>query len=239
MIYIYRNVKIFYKFTNRKKCVTNIFLHGWGCDHSKLRALDQFLEGQNSLFVDLPPFGKSGQNLKGWSVFTYANMVIGLCEKLGIKGFNLIGHSFGGRICILLATLCKEQTEKLVLIDSAGVKPKRSMKYYFNVFRYKLRKRFNLDVSNFGSADYKALASEQRAVFSNIVNTHLDEFLPLIYANTLIIFGENDKTTPIYMAKKLNRKIKNSKLVILHGCGHFCVEEKKLEVSLLLKNFLV
>ena len=65
-----------------------------------------------------------------------------------------------------------------------------------------------------------------RQTFVKIVNCHQDCLVKKISIPTLLIFGENDKETPIYMAKKFNKFIKNSKLHILKDCGHFCFLNK-------------
>lgn len=234
----FRDAQIFYKFYNKKSEVVNVFLHGWGCDHTSFLFCNTYLKKQSCLFIDFPPFGKSSKNICDWTIFTYANMVVSLCEKLGINKVNLIGHSFGGRVSVVIATLCKDMVQKVVLVDAAGVKPKRSLSYYFKVWAYKLRKKLGMDVSGYGSCDYLALSPSMKEIFKSIVNTHLDDFLPFIEAPTLIIFGKEDKTTPMYMAKKLHKKIKNSWLVILEGAGHFCFVDRKLEFLQRLKIFL-
>lgn len=233
----FKDSHIYYRFFDRKTDVVNVYLHGWGCDHKSFLFCRKHLSN-SSLFIDFPPFGQSSKDIKDWTLFTYANMVISLCNQLKIKKFNLIGHSFGGRVAIIISLFCKDETEKLVLVDSAGLRPKRNLAYYFKIFRYKLRKKLHLDVSNFGSCDYKALPPNMRKIFTSIVSTHLNDFLPFVEAKTLVIFGKNDKTTPLYMAKKLNKKIKNSKLVLLEGAGHFCFLERRLEFLTNLKAFL-
>lgn len=238
MTYSYRNTKIFYKFQNKNSHITNVYLHGWGSSHKSLLFCSQHIKEDNALFVDFPPFGESDKCPQGWNIFTYANMVISLCQHLNLKKMNFIGHSFGGRVAIILAVLCKEETNKLVLVDSAGLKPKRTIGYRIKVLIYKMRKKLKLDVSKYGSCDYLALDKNMKGVFNSIVNTHLNEYLPYIKSKTLIIFGKNDKVTPIYMAKNLNRKIKNSKLVLLENAGHFCFVDRKLEFLLQLEEFL-
>lgn len=238
MKYFYRDAEIFYKFVNKQSDTTNIYLHGWGCSCKSFDFCQQYITKNNSLFIDFPPFGKSSKNIKNWNVFTYANMVISLCQHLKIKKFNIIGHSFGGRIAIIMAVLCKEEANKIVLVDSAGLKPRRSLNYYFKVYSYKLKKKFGLDVSKYGSCDYLALDTEMKKIFKSIINTHLDDFLPFINAETLIIFGEKDSTTPIYMAKKMKRKIKKSQIVILKEAGHFCFLDRKIEFLNYVKKFL-
>lgn len=235
----FRDAQIFYKFYSKKTEVVNVFLHGWGCDHASFLFCQKYLKNQSCLFVDFPPFGKSSKNICDWSIFTYANMVHSLCEGLGIKKINLIGHSFGGRISIVLAVLCKDMVQKVVLVDAAGVKPKRSVGYFFKVWTYKLRKKLGLDVSGYGSCDYRALTPNMQPIFKSVVNTHLDDFLPFVAAPTLIIFGKNDTTTPVYMAKKMHKKIANSTLVLLEGAGHFCFVDRRLEFLERLKQFLL
>ena len=49
-------------------------------------------------------------------------------EKLEIKNPHVIAHSFGGRVTIYLASKYKDLFNKIVLVDSAGIKPKPSIK---------------------------------------------------------------------------------------------------------------
>lgn len=233
----FRGSKIFFEYFDFGGETVNIYLHGWGRSCKELLFFKDHIK-QSSLFIDFPPFGKSDKNISHWSIFTYVNLVCFLCEQLDIKNFNLIGHSFGGRVAILLSVLCKSQTKKLVLLDSAGLKPRRNLKYYLNVWKFKHRKKKGLDVSKFGSEDFRSLPDNIKPIFISVVNTHLDEFLMFINCKTLIMFGQQDKTTPLYMAKRLNRKIRNSQLVVLKNCGHFCYVDRKVEVVCQLKNFL-
>lgn len=237
MKYNYRNTEIFYKFVDRKKQITNVYLHGWGCNSESLDFCDEVLKDQNSLYIDFPPFGKSGR-IKGWSIFTYANMVISLCNHLKLTKVNLIGHSFGGRVAIIFAVLCKDQTQNLVLIDSAGLKPRRTIKYRINQVRYKICKVLKKDTSKFESGDYKILDVDMKKVFKSVVATHLDDFLPFIRSKALIIFGEKDKETPLYMAKKFKKNIPNSTLLILKNSGHFCFNDSRIEFVYALQKFL-
>ena len=186
---VFRGSKIFYQYYDYGGDATNIYLHGWGRSSDELLFFKEHLK-QSSLFIDFPPFGKSDKDIDGWSIFTYANLVCFLCEKIGIKKYNLIGHSFGGRVAILLCVLCKDAVKKLVLLDSAGVKPRRGLRYHIKVWSFKRRKKKGLDVSRLGSEDYRNLPENIKPIFVSIVNTHLDEFLPFINCKTLIIFGE-------------------------------------------------
>lgn len=149
----------------------------------------------------------------------------------------LVGHSFGGRIAIQYASLYKS-VDKLVLVDSAGIKPRRTLKYYYKIIKYKIKKRLKLNVSNMGSQDYRALSDIMKATFKNIVNLNLKKRLKTIYSKTLIIWGKNDRETPYYMAKIINKGIKNSKLITYHKGGHYSYLNNKLQFINDLTTFL-
>jgi len=189
------------------------------------------------LTIDFPPFGKSKFNHERFSVFSYVNIVIGLCEHLGISSADFLGHSFGGRICILLSAIKPSLVHKCIYVDSAGMKPKRRIGYHYKVFKYKLCKKLGKNAQG-GSRDYRALSPEMRSLFNNIVNTHLEAFAKEIVCPSLIVWGEEDKETPLYMAKRLNRLISDSELVVLKNAGHFSFLDCPLAFSSIVLNFL-
>lgn len=170
------------------------------------------------------------------SLLDYCEKVEELITKLDLNKITVVAHSFGGRVAMLLATRC-EKIAALVLVDSAGLKPKKTIKYYQRKLDYKFKKAFHMDLSNCGSDDYKKLSPIMKQTFSNIVNTHLDYLLPKIRVATLIINGSKDKETPPYMAKRLNKGIANSGLVFLDG-GHFCYIDKLYDFTKILASFL-
>lgn len=237
MYFYYAGTRVHYKYSKKKKGEVLLLLHGWGQDGNSFNALKALKRDFRALTVDFPPFGKSeeGQN---WNVFSYANMVISLCEHLKIEKCHILGHSFGGRVGILLSVLQKNLVNRLVLVDSAGMKPKRKFSYYLKSFEYKIRRVFGFDTSHLGSSDYKKLSPNMKKTFSRIVSTYLEEYASMIEQKTLIVFGEKDKETPLYMGKRLNKLIKNSRLVVFKGCSHFSYLEKPYEFCKLVKAFL-
>ena len=236
MIYCFNGVNIHFKQSKIGDGAVNVFLHGWGrCEKDFEKIAKQ--TGKNYLLVDLPPFGLSDK-IKDWTIYTYSNMVLCLLRHLKINKCNLIGHSFGGRIAIIIAGMEKDLVEKLVLVSSAGMKPKRTLKHHIKVLKYKFRKKMGLSTKNYGSQDYKNLDDDMKKVFNSVVNSFLEENAKLITSKTLIIFGENDIETPIYMAKRLNKLISNSKLVLMENCGHFCFLERPILFCQYLTKFL-
>lgn len=237
MYFNYVGTKVHYKFSKKKNAEVLILLHGWEGCADNFNGILELKKHYKTLEIDFPPFGKSGEP-KGWNVFSYANMLISLCEHLNIKKCHILGHSFGGRVAILVSVIQKELVEKIVLVDSAGMKPKRKMGYYLKVTNYKLKKLFGRDVSKYGSADYKKLSENMKKTFSSIVNTYLEEYAKMITQPTMIVFGRNDKETPVYMAKRLKKLIPNSQLHIIEDASHFCFIDKPKEFCKVVNKFL-
>ncbi len=157
-----------------------------------------------------------------------------------IKSYDLLAHSFGGRIALRLANI-DDRLDKLILTGCAGLKPRRKISYYIKVYSYKILKKILPQklLKNFGSSEYKSLDEIMRQSYKKIVNTYQDGELDTIKNKTLIVFGKNDKSTPLFMAKKLNQKIKNSNLIIIEDAGHFAFTEKPLLFNVYLKEFLL
>lgn len=238
MLYNYVGTQVHYRFSKKKEGEVLLLLHGWQGNIKSFDCLKELKSKFRVLELDFPPFGKSDEP-NGWNVFSYANMVISLCEHLKLTKCHILGHSFGGRIGILISAIKSSvEVDKLVLVDSAGLKPKRNLSYHLKNATYRMKKSLGLDVSNYGSPDYKLLSPNMKKTFSSIVSTHLEEYAKLIKQNTLIIVGENDTETPVYMAKRLNKLIKNSSLYIMKDTTHFCYLEKPYEFKKLVLNFL-
>ena len=232
MEFVYEDVIIDYDVYGKGPPV--ILLHGWGGDKKSLSMLVPYLKNYCVYSLSLP------QNLnKAWTVKKYSALVAEFLLRNNIFNPNVICHSFGGRIVIELAKLFNN----IVFIDSAGLKPRLSLKKKVKIFEYKwtkflvkkgIKKQSALD--KFGSSDYKNLSGAMKQTFVNIVNYYQDKMLPMINNNTLIIWGKYDKDTPLYMAKKLHRKIKNSQLNVFDG-GHFCYLNHIESIGILIQNF--
>ena len=77
-----------------------------------------------------------------------------------------------------------------------------------------------------------------KKTFNNIINEDLREYYKLINSDTLILWGSNDKDTPIKDAYYLNNHIKNSGLIIYSHCGHFPYFEDSYKTILILLSYI-
>lgn len=217
-----------------------LLLHGWGVDSTIYLTVFEYLSRYfDTIAVDFPGFGKSPIPSIDFSIYEYAYVIYQFIRYHNFYPCSIIGHSFGGRIAIILGSKYMDVLDKIILVDSAGIKPKRTIKYYYKVYLYKMLKYFikiycGLSKNNFektlkvlkdklklkGSSDYEN-AKNLRNIFVKVVNQDLSSDAKKIKKPTLIIWGEKDDSTPLYMGKKLNKYIKDSGLVILENAGHY------------------
>lgn len=225
-----------------------VFLHGWGADmNSFLWLKDLFFEEWSMLFVDFAGFGKTKEPDRPFFVRDYVFELKELIDKFDANEVVLLGHSFGGRVAIKFSFLFESCYKKLslVLVDSAGILPRRSLAYYLKVKKYKRLKakaaqneKYKTKLEKFGSSDYKKLSPLMKQTFVNVVNEDLSFDAKFIKAKSIIFWGDKDTETKPYMARRLNCLIKNSKLYFLKDAGHFSFLEKKEEFVIILDTFL-
>ncbi|WLD93915.1 alpha/beta fold hydrolase [Alkalihalobacillus sp. AL-G] len=228
-----------------------LLLHGWGTSLQSFESVHNFLEKNFKVYsIDFPGFGESPEPPEPWDVKNYTDMLGQFITELNIENPILMGHSFGGRISIRYAT--DHPVHKIILVDSAGVKPKRKMDYYVKVYTYKFFKNIlNLPIlrnykediltkvkGKLGSADYKNVSGVMQQTMVKVVNEDLQKFMPEIKAPTLLIWGENDTATPVEDAKIMERAIPNAGLVVLKNVGHYSYLEKLNEFLVIIDNFL-
>ena len=248
---IINNLKIHYKENGTGQDV--LLLHGWGSSSDVYSALMN-APGFNCHFIapDFPGCGQSDTMQEPWNIQDYANFTLELIEKLGLKNPIIAGHSHGGRVCLYLAGNGLLNPPKIILLDSAGLIPKKTFKQKFRANSFKfIKKALSLPViknysqellnkarAHYGSADYNAAPPVLRQTLVSLVNTDLRHILPNIKSPTLLIWGDNDTATPLSDAKIIESLIPDSGLCVLNGTGHFSFCEKPMQAIAIIKSVL-
>jgi len=226
-----------------------LLLHGWGADSSSLRAVASGIKdkaGLKAIAVDLPGFGYSDPPPADWDVSAYATFLEAFLACLELEKVSLLGHSFGGRVAIKYAARHPDGVERLVLVDSAGIRPARGASYHLKVGLAKtlkfLRRAFpGLQkagrLPRLGSSDYQR-AGGLRGTFIKVVNEDLQEYLPLIQAPTLLVWGANDLDTPLADGARMQQLIPGARLEIIPNAGHFCFQDNFEAFQAILLKFL-
>lgn len=229
-----KGIRIHYEDTGNPSGAPVVIMHGWGCDHTTVKFIADSLEsGMRIINVDLPGHGKSGEPPEVWGVEDYTRCIEEFISKLSLDSPALIGHSFGGRISILLSS--RNPIKKIVLVDAAGIKPRHGLEWYVKVYRFKFVKKLMLLIygkekgmrkveelrNRKGSEDYRNASPMMKRILSKCVNEDLRHVMPSIKASALLLWGENDTATPLTDAKIMERLIPDAGLVSFPGCGHY------------------
>ena len=214
-----------------------VFLHGWGSSASAfLFVAGMLADGYRVTLVDMAGFGGSDPPEYPYGVPDYAADVLRIMGILGIGRAHFVGHSFGGRVCLELAAKHSDAVKSIALVDSAGLKPRRGLKYYVRVGAHKLLKKLGFKGLS-GSADYRALSPDMQNTFKKVVNYDQSPLLCHILCPTAIFWGRDDRVTPMYMARKFKRGISDSALFLLDG-GHFAFVDDGATFYAILRAFL-
>lgn len=236
-----KNVEINYEYSDIGKDTTLVFLHGWGQNSNMMYPLsDKYKLFYNTLVIDLPGFGKSEEPNDPWSIYEYADCLKELIDCLKIKKVILLGHSFGGRIALVYASIYP--VEKLICFGSPYCKELTKLPLKNRIYK-KLKKIFflrwlaNIMKNHIGSTDYKNASPIMKGVLVKAVNLDLTEDVKKIKCPTLLIWGSLDTAVPVRRAYELEKLIKDAGVVLYEGATHYAYLERLDSIITVLDNF--
>ena len=239
-----------------------LILHGWGSSSAVMKPLAESLSGiRTSYLIDLPGFGNSPEPDSAWSVDDYAFAVKQFIRdrfRDSDQKMDLLVHSFGGRIAIKLLTDSEisGRFDRIIFTGAAGLKPDRKPDYYFRKYTAKIlklpflilpeplksRSLNKLRQTGFwkrlGSSDYQQLSGVMRQTFVKTVTEFLDSTVPLIDHEILLIWGEDDTSTPISQGERMDQLLKESALIRLKNAGHYAFLDQPSQFTSIVKAFL-
>lgn len=256
--FLFREQKIAYYTTGKGEPL--ILLHGWGSRSEWMFSLAESMSDLRTLiFLDFPGFGASEPVKKPWMLVDYRSMLLHfLTDVLQISKADFLVHSFGCRV--LLPMLADENDKivikKVIITGGAGLKPKRSIRYYAKSWFVKLLKApyallpasarerglERLRSSNLwkrlGSSDYRQLSGPMRETFVKTVTHHLDKLLPDIHHDILLLWGERDDATPLWMGETMEKKIRGAALVTIKNAGHYAFLDQPQQFQAIVRAYL-
>lgn len=229
-----------------------LILPGWGNNRITFRYLIDVLKENYTVYIlDYPGFGKSSFPDRDLDISNYTDLIKDFVSSKDIDNPTIIAHSFGGRIVIDLFTRYNLKIKNLILIDIAGIKPKKSIWRKTKEKVYKILKKIGIIfpekikciyleklISIFGSSDYSSLDPNIRKSFINIVNYDQKNDIKNINVDTLIIWGEKDKDVPLKDGYYINKEIKDSGLVVVPKSGHFPYLDRAYYVNRVILEYL-
>lgn len=228
-----------------------LILPGWG---DTRKTFDSFIEYYKEKYriwiIDYPGFGESTFPERDLTIYDYAILIKEFMEDKKIVNPILIAHSFGGRIATLLTAHLKVKIDRMVFMDTAGIR-RKSLKRSIRQTIYKMRKKLNLVLPKtkresylknlrlkYGSVDYNNLSLDMIKTFSNVVREDLREYIPKISSEVLLIWGMLDNDTPLKDGYYFNKKIKNSAIIIFPKGTHFTYLEYPCLILNIIDKFI-
>ena len=230
-----------------------LLLHGWGSSFDVYKGIIASLKDRCRLVaVNFPGCGQSETMKEPWCLEDYCDFCLEFMEKLNLKDPILMGHSHGGRVVLKLTAEKMVNPPKIVLLDSAGLIPKKNFKQKCRAKSFKAIKRvltlpviknYSEDLlqkarNHYGSADYNAAPEVLRKTLVSLVNTDIRDILPNIACPSLLIWGDKDTATPLEDAKTIESLIPDAGLCVLEGTGHYSFCEKPYQAQAILNSFI-
>jgi pimeloyl-ACP methyl ester carboxylesterase len=226
-----RGIRVRYSSAGQGKPI--LLLHGWGTSLDMFAGLSGDLARIGRVVAfDFPGHGGSDMPPTTWTVDAFVGLTLDLMAELGIGRASILGHSFGGRVAIKLAASHPEAVDRLVLVDAAGVPPRRTLRRVLkrgaSRFANALGRSFGRPghavrrriVARIASTDYLN-AGPLRDTFLAVVKEDLRPALGRIAAATLLVWGESDTDTPLADGRLMEKLIPDARLVVLKNAGHF------------------
>lgn len=207
---------------------TIVFLHGWGMDSSCFdRVINKLPLKQKILKIDFFSFGKSESVEEWFDTYEYAYHVFLLIKRLNLKNVILIGHSFGGRIAMILSSIFDINVKSIVLTSSAGINRFNIIKkikiIHYKFLKYLVGKNIigNHVLSHYGSDDYKKLNPKIRKVFVRVINQDLKFLLSCIRVPVSLVWDKKDNITPYWICKFLYKTLNNPNIYLFKNGKHY------------------
>ncbi len=212
-------------------------LHGWGANIDLLQPLALPLSrlGFRCFMPDLPGFGQSAEPAAPFTIFDYASFCIDYLDHHALPSAHYFGHSLGGRVGLILGADHADRIDKMTLSNSAGLHlPPSSfgrlrLKLYQNLrdaltaigaptLAQRLRRAYN---QRYASVDFRNATPIMRQTLINVVNQDLLAYAGRVAVPTILIWGDNDQDTPLWMGRKLERAIPDAALILHNSAGHY------------------
>lgn len=205
-----------------------IALHGWGRDRSDW--LTTLRGGPSAIALDLPGFGLSKPPPQPWDTHDYAHLLAPIAVA-SPRPRLLVGHSFGARIAIRLAAANPEQFDGLILTGAPLIRltqrlsPARPYRILRTLHRHGLLNERQMDRARFryGSKDYRTSEGVMRQTLVRVINEDYTEDIRKIdqyHLPLLLVWGAQDTTTPIEIARTLVERHSNAQLLVAEGSAH-------------------
>jgi len=214
-----------------------VLVHGLGGRAEDWRELAPYLAkaGFRVYLPDLIGYGRSEKPADfSYSVHDETGVVVGFLDALGLQQVDLGGWSMGGAIVQHVAADHPQRVRRLMLFDSAGlfVLPKWDLNLFTPHSAEQVDQLVDLLMPNppkvpgFVARDILRVSDDRAWIIHRALATMItgrdatDKLLPRLKMPVLILWGGEDKITPVTQGEMLHQLLPQSEFHVIPGCGH-------------------
>ena len=232
-----------------------VLVHGLGGRSQDWRSLAPYLAkaGYRVFLPDLPGYGQSDRPIDfSYSVPAEAETAVGFMDALALKQVDLGGWSMGGWIVQRIAYAHPERVRRLLLFDSAGINemPTWDTRLFTPSNAAEVDQLESLlmphppRIPGFVAKDILRSSRRNGWIIHRAVASMLyghdttDDVLPQLKMPVLIVWGSEDRITPLSQGEKMHRLVPQSQLDVIEGCGHLAPVQCATEIGPKVVGFL-
>ena len=232
-----------------------LVLHGAGGNLGWLRYAQVLAEKYTVHIPSHPGYGQSERPRWLETVTDLACFYTWFMEQEGLNGARAIGFSMGGWLAAEIAVACSHAFSKLMLVDSAGIKPEKGeIMDIFILSPAQILEQLYYDPKQ--APEYDQLygqepTPEQRETAESnremavrlcwkpyMHDPRLPDLLARVNIPTRIVWGREDRSIPVECGQLYHQAIPGSDLVVINNCGHFPQVEKPDEFLKAVLDFM-
>ena len=249
--------------TSQKRTI--LLVHGFCGAGSHFQQLFPFLaDAGRCVAVDLPGCAGSEKPDADYSVAYFVDFLDSFCRTLKLTRVILVGHSMGGQIAVHFTRSFPDRVDRLVLLAPDGLAGEEGIWLALTELGPLLEAGFSrtnrsmveilLRTVVFG--DTTALRPEVVDTFASQLDTvegiralaaitrevighdPVDDILPLIPHETLVLWGAEDRLLKPRWAQRYAELLPRAELVMLAGCGHELMMEDPQGAAARIRQFV-
>lgn len=242
---------------------TVVLLHGFASSLETWTRVTPALKGRRTISVDLKGFGWTDRPEGDYSPTAQSQLIEGLLEQRGVKGkIDLVAHSWGSSVALQFALRNPEKLNRLALYDAYVYEEQLPTFFHlakapvlgealFGIF-YDERPDERMSLAFYDpevipealiedverslerpGTRAAALAAVRGMKFKDVEADYAKISVP-----TLLLWGREDRVTPVKIGERLLRQLPNAKMVTFARCGHLPMLEAANESTRALAAFL-
>lgn len=243
-----------------------LLIHGWGGSGSYWEDTARRLSKTAQVIVpDLPGTGRSQPVKSAQNLYDQVATLKFVVEKLGLEKVQIVGHSMGAAMTLLLAEQIQERVERLVLTSMCFFMTQKQADIYNSIMKFvrlmmRVRFRQMADIPGLsymmavryfykvpddqellrqGFMDYLTLDFETAAACAeNATDPGIEAAGAAVQVPTLLIACRQDQVMPVENVNYTVSVIPNCELRWMEQCGHLPMVEKADEYMGILNSFL-